>query len=145
MSSIACHWKSYQFLSNHSRYLCTMVAKWVRMRVGRSPSVEQAITRPDISFLQTPADPVRICDSGGHSPSVIFAADGPNILEHYDGIFELLSPSYRLICLEMPRFGFSSVLGTICQYYLFIFVLLSHRSRGKSDTPVLEESKAKEP
>jgi pimeloyl-ACP methyl ester carboxylesterase len=87
-----------------------MAAKWVdllRMHVGRSPSVEQAITRPDISFLHTPAGLIRIRDSGGQSPSLIFASDGPNVLEHYDAVFELLSPSYRLICLDMPGFGFS--------------------------------------
>ena len=87
-----------------------MAAKWIdllRMRIGRSQSVEQAITRPDISFLQTPAGPIRIRDSGGQSPSVVFACDGPNVLEHYDAVFELLSPSYRLICLELPGFGFS--------------------------------------
>ena len=87
-----------------------MAAKWVdllRMHVGGSPSVEQAITRPNISFLRTPAGLIRIRDSGGQSPSLIFACDGPNVLEHYDAVFELLSPSYRLICLEMPGFGFS--------------------------------------
>jgi pimeloyl-ACP methyl ester carboxylesterase len=88
-----------------------MAAKWVdllRMRIGGgSPSVAQSITRPNISFLQTPSGPLRIRDSGGHSPSIIFACDGPNVLEHYDAVFELLSPSYRLICLEMPGFGFS--------------------------------------
>ena len=87
-----------------------MAARWVdllRMRIGGSPSVEQAITRSNISFLQTQAGPIRIRDSGGQSPSVMFACDGPNVLEHYDTLFELLSPSYRLICLEMPGFGFS--------------------------------------
>jgi pimeloyl-ACP methyl ester carboxylesterase len=87
-----------------------MAAKWVdllRMRIGGSPSVSQAITRPDISFLQTPAGPLRIRDRGGQSPSIIFACDGPNVLEHYDAVFELLAPYYRLICLEMPGFGFS--------------------------------------
>lgn len=87
-----------------------MAAKWVdlfRMRLGGSPSIDQAITRPDISFLQTPAGSIRIRDSGGQSPSIIFACDPPNVLEHYDAIFELLSPSYRLIGLEMPGFGFS--------------------------------------
>ena len=96
------------FLANKSYY--SMAAKWIdllRMRIGRSQSVEQAITRPDISFLQTPAGPIRIRDSGGQSPSVVFACDGPNVLEHYDAVFELLSPSYRLICLELPGFGFS--------------------------------------
>jgi pimeloyl-ACP methyl ester carboxylesterase len=87
-----------------------MAAKWVdllRMRLGSSPSIEQAITRPDISFLQTSAGLIRIRDSGGHNPSVIFACDAPNVLEHYDAVFELLSPAYRLISVEMPGFGFS--------------------------------------
>jgi pimeloyl-ACP methyl ester carboxylesterase len=87
-----------------------MAAKWVdllRMRVGSRPSVAQAITRPNISFLETPAGPIRIRDGGGQSPSIIFACDAPNVLEHYDAVFELLSPRYRPICLEMPGFGFS--------------------------------------
>lgn len=87
-----------------------MAARWVdllRMRIGSAPSITQAITRPNISFLHTPFGALRIRDSGGHSPSIIFACDAPNVLEHYDAIFSLLSPSYRLICLEMPGFGFS--------------------------------------
>jgi pimeloyl-ACP methyl ester carboxylesterase len=85
-----------------------MSAKWVDLlRMRGSPSVEQAITRPNISFLQTSAGLIRIRDSGGQFPSILFACDGPNVLEHYDAVFELLSPSYRLICLEMPGFGFS--------------------------------------
>ncbi|KAE9377399.1 alpha/beta-hydrolase [Stipitochalara longipes BDJ] len=87
-----------------------MAGNWVdlfRMRLGSSPSISRAITRPNISFLSTPAGSIRIRDSGGPSPSLLFACDGPNVLEHYDAIFSLLSPSYRLICLEMPGFGFS--------------------------------------
>jgi len=98
-----------------------MAAKWVdlfRMRIGGSPSIEQAITRPNISFLQTPAGSIRIRDSGGQSPSIIFACDGPNVLEHYDAVFELLSPSYRLICLEMPGFGFSWASGSTFDFSL---------------------------
>jgi len=87
-----------------------MAAKWVdllRLRLGSPPSITQAITRSNISFLNTPFGSLRIRDSGGVSPSLIFACDAPNVLEHYDAIFSLLSSSYRLICLEMPGFGFS--------------------------------------
>jgi pimeloyl-ACP methyl ester carboxylesterase len=87
-----------------------MAAKWfdlLRMRLGSPPSIAQAITRPNISFLNTPFGSLRIRDSGGASPNLIFACDAPNVLEHYDAIFSLLSSSYRLICLEMPGFGFS--------------------------------------
>src|ERR1700754_1982924 len=87
-----------------------MAAKQVdllRVRIGSAPSITRAITRPNTSFLQTPFGALRIRDSGGHLPSIIFACDAPNVLEHYDSIFDLLSPSHRLICVEMPGFGFS--------------------------------------
>lgn len=79
----------------------------LRMRIASAPLPTSAITRPNISFVQTPFGALRIRDSGGSFPSVIFACDAPNVIEHYDGIFALLSPSHRLICLEMPGFGFS--------------------------------------
>ena len=87
-----------------------MAAKQVdllRVRIRSAPSVTCAITRPNISFLHTPFGALRIRDSGGHLPSIIFACDAPNVLEHYDAIFSVLSPSNRLICFEMPGFGFS--------------------------------------
>lgn len=77
------------------------------MRIGSGPSIASAITRPNISFLHTPFGALRIRDSGGRLSSIIFACDAPNVLEHYDAVFSLLSPSYRLICFEMPGFGFS--------------------------------------
>ncbi|KAJ9613310.1 hypothetical protein H2200_003252 [Cladophialophora chaetospira] len=87
-----------------------MAAKQVdllRMRMRSAPSITNAITRPNISFLHTPFGSLRIRDSGGPLPSIIFACDAPNVVEHYDAIFSLLSPSNRLICVEMPGFGFS--------------------------------------
>jgi pimeloyl-ACP methyl ester carboxylesterase len=90
-----------------------MAAKWVdvlRMRISSAPPAAQALTRPDISFLATTYGTLRIRDTGASAPSlpsIIFACDAPNVLEHYDALFGQLSPLYRLICLEMPGFGFS--------------------------------------
>jgi pimeloyl-ACP methyl ester carboxylesterase len=79
----------------------------LRMQFGSGPSITSAITRPNVSFLHTSFGALRLRDSGGRFPSIIFACDAPNVVEHYDAIFSLLSTSYRLICLEMPGFGFS--------------------------------------
>jgi pimeloyl-ACP methyl ester carboxylesterase len=38
---------------------------------------------------------------------VVLACDPPNVIEHYDDVFRLLAPSYRVLCLELPGFGFS--------------------------------------
>ena len=34
--------------------------------------------------------------------------DGPNVIEHYASIIERLAPRVRVVCFDMPGFGFSS-------------------------------------
>lgn len=79
----------------------------VRLRFCRPPATAKAITRPDISFLPTPNGTLRIRDSGGNGPAIMFACDPPNVLEHYDATISSLSSYYRVICVELPGFGFS--------------------------------------
>jgi pimeloyl-ACP methyl ester carboxylesterase len=43
----------------------------------------------------------------GSGPAIVFVADPPNVIEHYDRIVELLAPAFRVVCLDMPGFGFS--------------------------------------
>ncbi|UUZ75615.1 alpha/beta hydrolase [Polaromonas sp. P1(28)-13] len=59
-------------------------------------------------WLQTPAGTIRVFDSGGDKPCVVMAPDGPNVLEHYQGLFALLAPQVRVVCFDMPGFGFSA-------------------------------------
>ncbi len=59
-------------------------------------------------WLQTPAGTIRVFDSGGDKPCVVMAPDGPNVLEHYQGLFALLTPQVRVVCFDMPGFGFSA-------------------------------------
>ncbi|MGJ8669627.1 MAG: alpha/beta fold hydrolase [Oceanococcus sp.] len=64
-------------------------------------------TRPDIQLMDLPLARIRYRISGSGPKTIVFAADPPNVIEHYDRLVELLAPSYRVICLDMPGFGFS--------------------------------------
>lgn len=60
-----------------------------------------------LRLVPTAAGPVRLRDSGGPGPVVVLACDPPNVLEHYDEVYVALAPDRRVVCLEMPGFGFS--------------------------------------
>jgi pimeloyl-ACP methyl ester carboxylesterase len=59
-------------------------------------------------YVETFAGLVRIRDSGGHQRTVVIVPDGPNIIEHYSDLFERLAESHRVVCFDMPGFGFST-------------------------------------
>jgi pimeloyl-ACP methyl ester carboxylesterase len=48
-----------------------------------------------------------VYDSGSQKPCVVFVPDGPNVIEHYDRLIELLTPTVRVVCFDMPGFGYS--------------------------------------
>lgn len=57
--------------------------------------------------IVTPVGSVRIYDSQSAKPCVMFVPDGPNVIEHYQALFALLTPHFRVVCFDMPGFGFS--------------------------------------
>ncbi len=63
-------------------------------------------TRPGIELIELSLARVR-CRVSGSGPTVVFVADPPNVIEHYDRLVELLTPAFRVVCLDMPGFGFS--------------------------------------
>ncbi|MGG1946486.1 alpha/beta hydrolase [Trinickia sp. NRRL B-1857] len=46
-------------------------------------------------------------DSASDKPCVVLVPDGPNVIEHYDRLIELLTPHLRVVCFDMPGFGHS--------------------------------------
>ena len=58
-------------------------------------------------YLETAAGRVRVFDSGGALPTVVFVPDGPNVIEHYERLFTRLKPHLRVVCFDLPGFGFS--------------------------------------
>src|SRR5262249_17395169 len=64
-------------------------------------------TRPGIELIELSLARVRYRTSGSGSTTIVFVTDPPNVIEHYDRLIELLAPAFRVICLDMPGFGFS--------------------------------------
>jgi pimeloyl-ACP methyl ester carboxylesterase len=58
-------------------------------------------------FVRTPVGPVRLYDSGSTGPCVVMVPDGPNIIEHHSHLIGQLSGRLRIVCFDMPGFGFS--------------------------------------
>ena len=85
-------------------------AGWDALRAhrGRAANATAATAgRPDVRLVGTAAGAVRVRDGGGPGPAVVVACDPPNVVEHYDGVFALLAREHRVVCWEMPGFGFS--------------------------------------
>ncbi|HEX4447149.1 MAG TPA: alpha/beta hydrolase [Polyangiaceae bacterium] len=65
-------------------------------------------TRAGISFIETELATVRVRVEGQGAITVLFAADPPNVVEHYDALFAEVAPWARVACFELPGFGFSA-------------------------------------
>jgi pimeloyl-ACP methyl ester carboxylesterase len=68
-------------------------------------SADRALTTRQV---ETPSGPVRLQDTGGDRPCVVIVPDGPCVIEHYAPLLELLWPKLRVVCFDMPGFGFST-------------------------------------
>jgi pimeloyl-ACP methyl ester carboxylesterase len=56
---------------------------------------------------QTVAGATRVHDSGGNKPRVVLVPDGPNVVAHYRQLIPQLEGSFRVVCFDMPGFGYS--------------------------------------
>ena len=62
---------------------------------------------PQTRLVTTSGAVVRVRDTGGLRPALVFLCDPPNTIEHYDALIAALGPSARVIVVELPGFGFS--------------------------------------
>lgn len=58
-------------------------------------------------MLDTAGGRLRVLDTGGAGPVVVTVPDGPNVIEHHLPVIELLKPHARVICFDLPGFGYS--------------------------------------
>jgi len=61
-----------------------------------------------VRFVETPVGRVRLVDTASDNPCVLIVPDGPNVIEHYAALIERLSTHLRVVCFDMPGFGFST-------------------------------------
>lgn len=59
--------------------------------------------------IETTGSSLRIRDSGGKNQALIFLCDPPITIEAYDELIACFQPSYRVIVIELPCFGFSKI------------------------------------
>jgi len=62
--------------------------------------------------IDTPVGFVRVYDSGSAKPCVVLVPDGPNVIEHYEALIGLLSQRVRVVCFDLPGFGYSFPLSS---------------------------------
>ncbi len=84
--------------------LDSRLAAWAE-RNGTLPSHTIAGLRA--RTVDTPVGPVRVVDTESNKPCVVIVPDGPNVIEHYAAMIPLLSSELRVVCFDMPGFGFS--------------------------------------
>ena len=59
-------------------------------------------------LLDTRAGRIRVLDTGGNGPVIVMTPDGPNVIEHHAPLIDLLKRDARVVCFDMPGFGFSA-------------------------------------
>ncbi|WP_052368271.1 alpha/beta fold hydrolase [Algiphilus aromaticivorans] len=59
-------------------------------------------------WVPTTSGTIRVLDGGGDGHPVVFAPDGPCVIEHYAALRALLEPDFRVIVFDLPGFGFSA-------------------------------------
>ncbi len=64
-----------------------------------------------IGMIKTTYGAIRAYDSQSDKEAILFAPDGPNMIEHYQGLITDLEKYYRVIIFELPGFGFSYHFG----------------------------------
>jgi pimeloyl-ACP methyl ester carboxylesterase len=60
-----------------------------------------------MSLLATQAGVLRVLDTGGTKQPLLIVPDGPCVIEHYTDSIDLLSSNFRVVCFDLPGFGFS--------------------------------------
>ena len=81
-----------------ARNVATALDRWLS-RTGPAPDGTR--------LLDTRAGRIRVRDTGGKGPVIVAVPDGPNVIEHHDEVIGLLAPHARVVCFDMPGFGFS--------------------------------------
>ena len=70
-------------------------------------NIGRAKPPPGTHLLATSRGALRVRDTGGKGPVVVMVPDGPNVIEHHAEVIDRLAPHARVICFDMPGFGWS--------------------------------------
>src|SRR5262245_23842863 len=74
---------------------------------ARADHAWAAQSRPGIRWIDADGSRIRVRVAGSGPRRIVFAADPPNTVEHYDALFAAITPWAQAVCVELPGFGFS--------------------------------------
>ncbi len=77
------------------------------LNLGRVTERVSAAWPAGTRLLRTARGTLRLRDTGGSGPVVVMVPDGPNVIEHHAPVISRLAPHARVICFDMPGFGYS--------------------------------------
>lgn len=79
--------------------------------MGRQRRLDRArrhgLSRPGTELIEVEDAVVRVRSVGRGEQTIVLVPDPPNVIEHYDHIVALLQRYVRVVCVELPGFGFS--------------------------------------
>lgn len=75
-----------------------------RKRLSRAEA--RASTRTGMKLVEVDGAIIRTRDVGDGQP-IVLMPDPPNVIEHHDALVASLEKRYRVVCFELPGFGFS--------------------------------------
>lgn len=75
--------------------------RWLWKRGTRPPE------HPETRLVATRGARLRVRDTGGAGPVVVFLCDPPITVEVYDRLIDQFRADYRVLVIELPGFGFS--------------------------------------
>jgi pimeloyl-ACP methyl ester carboxylesterase len=87
------------------------ISSWLDFFLMRGAVQRKRLARDDgfeMHWIETNQGNIRFYDSQSDKPCVVLSPDGPNVIEHYEELIALLSPHFRVVCFDMPGFGFSA-------------------------------------
>lgn len=74
----------------------------------RREAQRELLDQRNLRWLDTQVGKIRALDSGTPGPCIVIVPDGPNVIEHYVTLIAQLARSARVVCFDMPGFGFST-------------------------------------
>ena len=78
-------------------------------QAGRVDEARALASRPGVSFVETSGGRIRVRRGGSTGRiSVLWAADGPNVIEHYDRLISALEGRVEWVVFEPPGTGAST-------------------------------------
>src|SRR4051812_6651120 len=64
--------------------------------------------RPGVARVELSRATLRVRTAGSIGHPIVFLIDPPNTVEHYDALLQGLAQHARVVCVELPGFGFST-------------------------------------